>query len=213
GPAGDWSGRPAGLLVALPVELSAAGWRTASPPGRAARRPAALWERDLDAFTDAASEYAGPVKLQVVGPWTLAASLDLPIGGRMPRDSGAVRDLTGSLAEGLAAHVADVSARLPHASVIVQLDEPSLPAVLVGRVPTESGYGPLRAVEPADASPALAAVVTAAGRPVVAHCCAPDVPIGVFRDAGVAALSLDLDQLGTALDPLGEALDAGLGLF
>src|SRR5262249_28525972 len=124
-----------------------------------------------------------------------------------------VRDLTASLAEGLSTHVADVSARLPHASVLVQVDEPSLPAVLAGRVPTESGYGTLRAVEPADATTALADVVTAGGRRVVAHCCAPDAPIGLFRDAGVAALSLDLDQFGTALDPLGEALDAGLGLF
>ena len=213
GPGADMIGRTAGLLVEIPVELYAAQWRVAAHPGRDARRTADLWERDLDTLTDTASEYAGPVKLQIAGPWTLAAGLDLPIGGRMLRDPGAIRDLTASLAEGLAAHVADVSARLPHASVLVQVDEPSLPAVLAGHVPTESGYGTLRAIEPADATTALAAVVTAAGRPVVAHCCAPSAPIGLFRDAGVAALSLDLDQFGTALDPLGEALDAGLGLF
>lgn len=213
GPGADMIGRTAGLLVDIPVELYAAQWRVASHRGRDARRTGDLWDRDLDALTGTAAEYAGPVKLQVVGPWTLAAGLDLAIGGRMLRDPGAVRDLTASLAEGLAAHVAEVSARLPHASLIVQLDEPSLPAVLAGRVPTESGYGTLRAVEPADATTALATVVTAAGRPVVVHCCAPDAPIGMFRDAGAAALSLDLDQFGTALDPLGEALDAGLGLF
>jgi methionine synthase II (cobalamin-independent) len=213
GPGADMIGRTAGLLVDLPVELYAAQWRIASHRGGDARRTADLWDRDLDALTGAASEFAGLVKLQVAGPWTLAAGLDLAIGGRMLRDAGAVRDLTASLAEGLSAHVAEVCARLPHATVLVQVDEPSLPAVLAGRVPTESGYGTLRAVEPADATTALATVVTAAGRPVVAHCCAPAAPVGLFRDAGVAALSLDLDQLGTALDPLGEALDAGLGLF
>ena len=62
--------------------------------------------------------------------------LDLPIGGPVLRDHGAVRDLAASLAEGLRAHVADVgraAARAP--TVLLQLDEPSLPAVLAGRVP------------------------------------------------------------------------------
>ena len=38
--------------------------------------------------------------------------------------------LRTSLADGLKAHVAGVAARLPHARVLLQLDEPSLPAVL-----------------------------------------------------------------------------------
>jgi methionine synthase II (cobalamin-independent) len=133
----------------------------------------------------------------------------------MLRDAGAVRDLTDSLAEGLAAHVADVAARLPGASVLLQLDEPSLPAVLAGRVPTESGFGMLRVVEASTAADALRTVIDAAGVPVIAHCCAPAAPIGVFRSAGAKGLALDLSlDLGAAgLDTLGEALDAGLGLF
>jgi Cobalamin-independent synthase, Catalytic domain len=46
----------------------------------------------------------------------------------------------------------------------------------------------------------------------VVHCCAPDVPLRVVQDAGAAAVALDLARL-TDLDPLGEALDAGLGLL
>jgi hypothetical protein len=46
----------------------------------------------------------------------------------------------------------------------------------------------------------------------VVHCCAPDVPLEVIRSAGAAAVGLDLD-LVEKLDPLGEAVDAGLGLF
>lgn len=217
GPGADMIGRSAGLLVEMPVELYASRWRVASHAGRDLRRTHDLWDRDLDALTEAAAGLDGPVKLQVAGPWTLAASIDLPIGGRLLRDPGAVRDVIASLAEGLAAHVAEVRARLPYARVVVQVDEPSLPAVLAGHVPTESGYGALRAVDASRARSALADVVTAAGAPAVLHCCAADAPLGLFRDAGAVALAIDLDLLdvrqGRALDALGEALDAGLGLF
>ena len=108
GPGADMVGRSAGLLVEMPVELYASRWRIASHAGRDLGRTRDLWERDLDALTDAAAGLDGPIKLQVAGPWTLAASVDLPIGGRLLRDPGAVRDLTASLAEGLAVHVADV---------------------------------------------------------------------------------------------------------
>jgi methionine synthase II (cobalamin-independent) len=205
-------GRSAGLLVELPVELYAARWRMAARPGRDARRTADLRHRDLDTLTEQAQGYQGPLKLQVAGPWTLAANLELRTGGPLLRDPGAVRDLVGSLAEGLRLHLAEVAARVPGARMVLQLDEASLPAVLAGRVPTESGFSTLRAVEPATATAALADLTGAAGVPVVVHCCAPDAPLGVLRDAGVAALSLDLDLI-TELDPLGEALEAGLGLF
>jgi hypothetical protein len=108
--------------------------------------------------------------------------------------------------------VAQVAARVPGAEVVLQLDEPSLTAVLAGRVPNESGWGTLRAVPPGTAADALASIVQAVGVPVVIHSCAPDVPIGLLRRAGAAAIALDLDLI-TDLDPLGEAIEAGLGLF
>lgn len=169
-------------------------------------------ERDLDQLAEQAEGYAGPVKVQAGGPLTLAASLELPIGGRLLRDPGAVRDLTGSLAEGLRGHVAAVARRLPGASVLLQLDEPSLPTVLAGRVPTESGLGAYRAVESTDAAALLRTVVDAVGVPTVVHCCAPQVPLELIRSTGAVAVALDLD-LVTDLDPLGEAIDAGLGLL
>ncbi|MGS2614832.1 methionine synthase [Micromonospora sp. LZ34] len=212
GPGADLIGRTAGLLVELPVELYAARWRIALRPGRDLRRARDLMERDLDQLAEQAEEYAGPVKVQAGGPFTLAAALELPIGGRMLGDPGAVRDLTGSLAEGIRGHVAAVTRRLPRASVLLQLDEPSLPAVLAGRVPTESGLGTHRAVESGDAAALLRTVVEAAGVPTVVHCCAPDVPLELIRSAGAAAVALDL-SLVTELDPLGEAIDAGLGLL
>jgi methionine synthase II (cobalamin-independent) len=212
GPGADMIGRGAGLLIDLPVQLYAGRWQVAPRRGKDLRRTADLLERDLDQLTDQAGGYAGPMKIQAAGPWTLAANVDLPIGGRLLRDPGAVRDLTESLAEGLRRHVADVRKRLPGASIVLQLDEPALPTVVAGRVSTESGLSAYRAVDATDAADALRTVGTAAGVPVVVHCCAPDVPLPILRDTGAAAVALDLALLDD-LDPLGEVLDAGLGLF
>jgi methionine synthase II (cobalamin-independent) len=212
GPGADAIGRSAAFLVDLPVELYTGRWRIAARAGRDLRRALDLLERDLDQLTEQADGFTGAVKVQAAGPYTLAASLDLPVGGRMLRDEGAVRDLTGSLAEGLRAHVADVRRRLPGATVLLQVDEPSLPAVLAGRVPTESGLSAYRPVEATTAAAALRALVETAGVPVVLHCCAADPPLALFASAGAAAVSVDLGLVGE-LDVLGEAVDAGVGLF
>ena len=212
GPGADMIGRTAGLLVDLPVELYAARWQVTSRAGRDLRRTRDLWDRDLDALTGPAAEYDGVVKIQVAGPWTLAAALYRPTGGLMLRDRGAVRDLTASLAEGVRHHVADVSARLPQARVLLQLDEPSLPGVLAGDIPTESGFSRLAQVPEGEATEALRAVLEAAGVPVVVHCCAPAVPVKLLSTAGAVGVALDL-SLAPDPDALGELLDAGFALF
>jgi methionine synthase II (cobalamin-independent) len=216
GPGADMIGRGAGLLTELPIELYAGQWRVAARPGLDLRRTRDFLSRDLDALTEAADGYTGPLKVQAAGPWTLAASVDLPLGGRLLHDHGAVQDLIGSLAEGLRLHVAEVARRVPGATLLLQLDEPSVPAVLRGRVPTESGLRTLRSVAASTVESGLRAVIDAVGVPVVLHCCARTPPLRLFRDAGAAAVALDLAMVGTAkatLDELGELLDAGLGLF
>ena len=182
GPGADLIGRGAGLLVDLPRELYAGQWRLAARPGIDRRRTLDLLERDLDALTEAATDFAGPVKVQVPGPWTLAAGLDLPIGGRVLRDHGACRDLAASLAEGVRAHLAEIARRLPATGIVLQIDEPSLPAVLAGRVRTDSGLYTYRSVPAQRAQEALASVVDAAGVDVVVHCCAAAAPVPLFRD-------------------------------
>jgi methionine synthase II (cobalamin-independent) len=216
GPGADLIGRGAGLLTSLPVELYIGQWKLATRPGRDLRRTRDLMERVQVALTEAAEGYQGPLKLQAAGPWTLAANVDLPIGGRILRDHGAVADLVASLADGLRAHVADVARRLPGASLVLQLDEPSVPAVLAGRVRTESGLRTLRAVEASTVESALKDVIDAVGVPVIVHCCADEPPLRLFRDAGAAAVAVDLDRLGSttaALDDLGELIDAGVALL
>src|SRR5690348_8122479 len=104
GPGADLTGRTAALLVDLAVELQPSGWRFADRPGRDAQRGRDHLARDLDVLEEQAADHAGPLKLQICGPWTLAASIELRHGNRALADPGAVRDLVASLAEGAAAH-------------------------------------------------------------------------------------------------------------
>jgi methionine synthase II (cobalamin-independent) len=215
GAGADMIGRGAALLAELPVEIQPSGWRLTTRPGHDLRRARDFLERDLDALEAQAEGYAGALKVQAVGPWTLAAGLELPGGHRVVSDHGATRELAQSLAEGLRAHLADVGRRVPAATLIVALDEPSIPAVLAAQVPTPSGYGTVRAVEASVVQQALRdvlAVVPEGAR--IVHCCAAGVPIGLLRDAGADAVSLDTSLLGDRdNEVLGEAVDAGMSLW
>ena len=214
GPGAGMVGRAAGLLVALHVDLQPSGWRLVSRPGADERRATSYLLQDLDALEEVTQGYAGPLKVQVAGPWTLLAALQLPRGEPVLADAGARRDVVASLAAAVAEHVQGVRRRVPAVEVLLQLDEPSLPTVLAGRVRSMSG---LRAFPPppdAEAESVLRDVVDAAGAPVVVHCCAADAPVGLLRRAGAVGVSLDLTLSGPELDdPVGEAVEAGTVLF
>ncbi|GLY66920.1 methionine synthase [Amycolatopsis taiwanensis] len=213
----DLLGRTAALLVDLAVEVVPTGYRVAARPGRDHRRGVDLLRWDLDALNDARPPV---LKTQLAGPWTLAAGIELPRGHRVLTDRGAVREFTESMLEGLAAHVAELTARTG-ARVVVQFDEPMLPDVLAGALPTPSGYGTVGAVAAAEAQDLLSTVVARAGeitgQPVVVHSCAPKPPIALLRAAGAGGIALDATLLGGVpaklLDELGEAWDSGTTLF
>ncbi|MGW0894816.1 methionine synthase [Saccharopolyspora sp. NPDC002578] len=217
----DMLGRTAGLLVDLAVEVVPSGYRVAGKPGRDHRRALDLLRWDLDAVEQAVAE-AGPpraVKVQAAGPWTLAAGIELERGHRVLTDPGALRDFAESLTEGLRAHVAQVAQRTG-APVVVQLDEPSLPAVLAGSLPTPSGYGRVAAVPEPEAQSLLGEVIealaAASGAPVLVHCCANRPPVRLLRGAGAGAVALDATRLGSVsgalADELGEAWEEGTRL-
>ncbi len=205
-------GRSALLLTDLHVDLQPAGWRLVSRPGHDERRGRDFLERDLDALEEAAVDYTGPLKLQVAGPWTLAGSLELSRGDKALADPGAVRDIADALADGVAAHVQDVARRVPGARVLVAFDEPLLPGVLLGRLPTASGFSTLPRPEAWVVEQRLTAVLAGVGAPAGVHCCAADPPVAVLRRSGAAFLSLDL-TLPYDEDEVGEAVEAGVGLI
>jgi hypothetical protein len=214
GAGAEMIGRTAGLLADLPVDIQPSGWRMVPRPGRDLRRTRDLLARDLDALEEIADGHESWLKLQVVGPWTMAASVELHRGDKLLADPGATRDLAQSLAEGIRQHVADVRRRVPGATVLMQLDEPALPAVLAGRVPTASGFDTLDAVEETTAEESLGEVVAALDAPVLLHCCAPDAPIELMLKAGAAALSLDVGLLSERDDErIGLAIEGGARIF
>jgi hypothetical protein len=136
------------------------------------------------------------------------------------------RELAESLAEGVGAHAREIRARFPHAQLVVQLDEPMLPTVLAGNVPTASGFSRHRAVRIEEARESLAGVLDAAraaGAVPIVHSCARTVDIDLLRSAGADAVSLDLSVLirpdgkglaaGVDADAWSEAIDDGMLVF
>ena len=232
----DVVGRGAALLVDLAVEVWPSGYRVARRPGGDHRRAVELLARDVDALDEALGEAGATpaaVKAQVVGPWTLAAGVELRTGHRVLTDRGAVAEFAASLGEGLRGHVAEL-ARRTGGPVVVQLDEPTLPAVLAGSLRTPSGYGTVGAVPGAEARALLADTVAAAreagAASVAVHCCHPAPPLALLGAAGVDAVAVDLGALGGAgersgagpaswtapadvLDALGELWESGVELW
>jgi len=197
GPGADMLGRAAGLLVDLHVDLQPSGWRFVDRPGRDAERTRALLRQDLDELAEAFDGYEGDLKVQCTGPWTLAAGVELQRGEKAVSDEGAVRDLVASLTEGLRVHVAEVGRLVPGARLVLQVDEPSLPAVLAGRLSTASGYGHLRSVDPQVVAAGLRDVLAAApdAAATVVHCCDRGIPLPLLRQSGAAAVALDTTGL------------------
>ncbi|MFJ8311169.1 MULTISPECIES: methionine synthase [unclassified Streptomyces] len=214
GPGADMIGRTIGLLVEMYGHVEPSGWRISDRPGRDTRRARSWLGEDLDALEEFTQGYTGPLKVQAVGPWTLAAALELRTGELSLGDPGACRDLAGSLAEGLREHLADVRRRVPGARVVLQLDEPSLTSVLRGQIRTASGYRTHRAVDRQVVEGALRDVVAVHDGPVVVHSCAPDVPFALLRRAGAAGVSFDFSLLTERDDEqIGEAAESGIKLF
>ncbi len=215
-PAG-MTGRALAVVAELGADLQPAGWRLTDAAGVDQRRARSLLGQDLDAVEEQTQGLQGRFKIQVTGPWTLAATVERPRGDRVLADHGARRELAQALAEGLREHIADVRRRIPGVDLVVQVDEPALPAVMAAQIPTASGFSRHRSVDAPVASPALEWVFAAirdAGATPVAHCCAADVPIPLLLGAGAAGVSVDLSVLAaSAYDELADALEKDTLVF
>ena len=214
GPAATMTGRATAVATDLAFDLQPAGWRLTDAEGIDQRRARSQLAQDLDQVEELAEGVVGTFKTQVAGPWTLAATVERPRGDRVLADHGARRELAQALAEGVRRHLADLRRRLPGVDRwVVQVDEPALPAVLAGGVPTASGFGKHRAVEPPEASAAigwvLGAIAEAGGEPWV-HGCAADTPLALLRGAGARGLAVDLGQVDAeGHDTLAAMVEAG----
>ncbi|MCZ3389931.1 MAG: methionine synthase [Actinomycetia bacterium] len=221
GPWADMVGRAAAVLVDVPIEWEGSRWLATARVGRDTHRARAMLSEDLDAVEDRLQGYAGPAKLQICGPLTLAAVLELRGGEAAVSDPVATTDLAASLAEGLTAHIHDLQRRVPGAEWVVQVDEPALSSVTAGAIPRASGWGAIAAVPSVDAVRWLSEVTEAVeqtGAAVVLHSCATTPDWGVLTagsGSGARAISFDLAAISLleAAPVLEQWLDTGGSLW
>ncbi len=184
--------------------------------GTIAARAEDLLRQDLDALEEAWERAgAGPdrtVKVQSAGPLTLAAHLELATGRRVLLDRGAVRELSESLAEGIARHAAELHRRLG-VQVVVQLDEPALPDVLAGTLEGRTILETVPAWPEPEALDVLDTTIRGTGLSVAVHCCAGSLPADLLRRSAAEAVAFDLTRVSRAdLDGIGELFDSGTAL-
>ncbi|MBA1836056.1 methionine synthase [Corynebacterium wankanglinii] len=135
----DLVGRTAAMLE-IPVARGPRGWRVAARASRDADR----MERDLDQLEELWHGKVDTIKVQLVGPFTLAAEIEMPNGHRIITDSGALRDLTDALLEVCVGHRRDVEKRF--GASVLQLDEPRLPEVVAGTLKGATDYETIAAI-------------------------------------------------------------------
>ena len=199
----------------LGFDLQPAGWRLTDAPGVDHRRARSLLAQDLDVLEEQTQGYAGPLKVQVAGPWTLASTIEKPRGDKVLSDHGARRELAQALAEGVRLHLADVQRRVPGArsscsstsrrcrsSWQARCRPPRVQPAPLGHPPAGAGVagvGPRR--QPAMPPPWC----TAAPPRCRSTCCA---------GPGAGGVSVDLAVLGAAAyEELATAIDEGARVF
>jgi hypothetical protein len=210
----DLLGRAGALLIDVAIDTVPRGYRIAARPGAVTRRAVSFLDEDMDALEEA-WETAGlrgggrVVKVQAPGPITLSAGLELGNGHRAITDAGALRDLATSLGEGVGAHRAELARRLD-TPVVVQFDEPSLPAALGGQLTGVTALSPIAALDEAVAGPLLDTCVAATGTDVLLHSCAADLPWNMLQRSAIHAISVDSGTLRAAdLDGIAAFVESG----
>lgn len=200
GPAAGIIARSASMLPGINIDLQPAGWRLALGPSLVQRRAASQFNDDVSTMAELAADWPGVLTLTIAGPFTLLASLDQFRGGKVIGDPGARHDIVQAWSAGLMERVAHARRQLGR-TIAVQIDEPSLVAVLEGTVPSESGRTSLPPVNGHELSEALGECVATArvagGNIVVMHCCAGRPPVEIMAAGAPDALSIDTAMLET----------------
>ena len=84
----DIPGRSLAVVAHLGFDLQPAGWRLTDATRIDHRRARSLLAQDLDALEELTQGYVGTLKVQLGGPWTLAATVEKPRGDKVLADPG-----------------------------------------------------------------------------------------------------------------------------
>lgn len=213
----DPIGRTASLLVELAIDVQPHGWRLVDRPGKDLQRARSAVATDLNVLADVAGQEERPaeaLKIRLCGPMSLTAALYLHNGERALSDYGARRDIVQSLASGVTEHLRRVAAAVPGASLVVQLDEPDIAAVLAGTIPTASGYRTLRSIPGEEVTASWKAIIEAVrdGGAAETVISVPEVeaPFQRILAAGADGIAVPLKALTTRQwEQLAAAVEAG----
>ena len=143
GPWSDSVGRTTSLLDGLYADVRSRGWVVTSRGSKAGTRARDLLRRDVDMCEELWPSRIGAVKVQFLGPWSMATAMEMSNGHRVLSDAGAVRDVAEALTAGVIAHARDVQRRFSADTVVVQVDEPHLDAVRRGGIEGTSDFDTL----------------------------------------------------------------------
>ncbi|KZL30829.1 MULTISPECIES: methionine synthase [Rhodococcus] len=210
----DMVGRAGAILVDINLDASTRAYRVVPRRGNVAKRAEDFLNQDLDALEEAweSARMVGEdhvVKLQVAGPLTLGAEIEVANGSRVLVDRGALRDIAESLGEGLARHAAEVTRRTG-AAVVIQLDEPQIAAVLAGSLPGRTKMESVPALPEPEALAVLDSTISGCGLPTIVHSCGTDMPWDLLRRSQAFGVSFDMSLIGSRdLDGIGQLFDAG----
>ena len=212
----DMIGRTLAMSSAVSRDFSASltttGWRR-SAPGKDIESATALLAADVDAFCAAIAGFDGVVKIQLAGPFTVAAMLEGSTGERMIADSGFVNDLAAVIAEAAAQLASTITRQSAVDKLLVQFDEPMLPQVIDGTLSTASGLRAHAAWPAADVTAILSHMLADLAHAAWLHCCAAKPPLSVLRDCGATGLSIDSRAIDAeALDVIGDAIDSDVDI-
>src|SRR5699024_5665501 len=187
------AGRALAVTDELDADIRNGRWRLTGGASRDQRRAESVLGHDLDVLEEHGVN-TDVFKIQIAGPLSLAATIELPRGGLFPAVHGPTRVLALAMASGIESLIGRVRARIGSAELIVQVDEPHAPAVMAGTVSTVSGYAKHTAFDETRTDALLRAITAAirqAGATPAVHCCAPDPPVDAFIAAGSSAIAFE----------------------
>lgn len=231
GAGADMVGRTAALLAAVSsdfaVQTVPTGWRRTSRPGIDIERASRWLDEDFDCLAEVYADYRGPFKLQICGPVTWCRVVEDLSGEPAVRDFGFLADVVTAIGEVAQSHIARLRRLVPGVTdVVVQIDEPALPQVMKGAVPTASGRGRVTAPDGQRVHDWFTQMVSdvhgvdeasgsrqSSATHAWLHSCADTSHIALAQRAGFDGVSCDLTQVrATDLDDIGVAHDAAMTL-
>ena len=210
----DPVGRAGAVLIDMPFEMVHDTYRLTSRPGSVTRRARDLLARDLDALeehwdSNGLIDTGKLLKVQLCGPFTYSAQVELRNGHKVVRDRGARLDVVASMTDGLVEHVKELRRRLG-AEIVVQLDEQQIDAVLNGSVQPLTRLDAIPPVPMSLIVQRFEEMAAAIGTPMILHG-ARTPQSALVRMLPSYAVTVDLSTPTTDVgkDRMAEFLDAG----